>query len=67
MNHLIQAPENNLRVISNLFRQFVEIFTGQGAPSVSMTPVANFATSAPGVLDTGGKYWEQYQTAVILK
>jgi hypothetical protein len=33
----------------------VEIFASQGAPPVSTTPVANFATSFAGVVDTGGK------------
>ncbi len=42
-----QAPENNIRVISN---------TSQGAPQVSTTPAANFATSSACVVDTGGKF-----------
>jgi hypothetical protein len=37
----------------------MEIFARKGAPQVSMTPVANFATSSAGVVDTGGKQWEQ--------
>jgi hypothetical protein len=48
------------------FRKFAEIFACQGAPPVSLTPVANlppvsttsaanFATSSPCVDDTGGK------------
>jgi hypothetical protein len=51
----------------------VEIFTSQGAPPVSTTLAANFATSstggkfATGVNDTGGKQWDQYQTADNLK
>jgi hypothetical protein len=41
MNHLPQAPKNNIMVISNFFSQkFTEIFTSQGAPPVSTTPVA---------------------------
>jgi hypothetical protein len=39
----------------------------QGAPPVSTTPTADFATSSAGVVDTGGKQWEQYQTANNLK
>jgi hypothetical protein len=43
--------------------KIAEIFASQGAPPVSTTPVANFATSisdnkgksAIGVVDTGGK------------
>ncbi len=37
------------------FQNFTEIFTGQGAPPVSTTPAANFATSFTSVVDTGGK------------
>jgi hypothetical protein len=33
----------------------VEIFASQGAPPVSTTGAANFAT-ATGVVDTGGKF-----------
>jgi hypothetical protein len=53
-----------------------EIFTSQGAPLVSTTPVANFAACTAGVVDTGGKFvtgvnntggkLEQYQTADIV-
>ncbi len=43
------------------FRKFAEIFASQGLPPVSTTPVsttpaANFATSFPSVVDTGGKF-----------
>jgi hypothetical protein len=38
------------------FRKFAEIFTSKGAPPVSTTPVANFATSFSSVVDTGGKF-----------
>jgi hypothetical protein len=34
----------------------VEIFLSQGAPPVSTTPAANFATSTAGVVDTIGKF-----------
>jgi hypothetical protein len=51
-----QAPENNTRVISNFFQKFAEIFASQGAPLVSKTPVANFATSSASVIDIGGKF-----------
>jgi hypothetical protein len=34
---------------------------------VSTTPAAIFATSSAGVVDTGSKQWEQYQTADNLK
>jgi hypothetical protein len=33
-----------------------EIFASQGAPPVSTTPAANFATSFASVVDTGGKF-----------
>ncbi len=48
-----QAPENDISDISDFFE---EIFTSQGAPLVSTTPVANFATCTAGVVDTGGKF-----------
>ncbi len=49
------------------FRKFTEIFASQGAPPVSMTPVANlppmsltpvanFSTIFASVVDTGGKF-----------
>jgi hypothetical protein len=38
------------------FRKFAEIFASQSAPPVSTTPVANFATSSAGVVNTGGKF-----------
>ncbi len=38
------------------FRKLAEIFTSQGAPPVSMTLSANFATSFASVVDTGGKF-----------
>jgi hypothetical protein len=44
MNHLPPSPENNTKVILKLF-EIAEIFVSQGAPPVSTTPVANFATS----------------------
>jgi hypothetical protein len=34
----------------------VEIFASQGAPPVSTTPTANFATSFTSVVDTSGKF-----------
>jgi hypothetical protein len=34
---------------------------------ISTTPEANFSAGTAGVVDTGGKLWEQYQTAVTLK
>ncbi len=37
----VQAPDNNIRIISNFFEKFAEIFASQGAPPVSLTPVAN--------------------------
>jgi hypothetical protein len=56
MNHLPPAPKNNSRVTLNFLRKFAEIFASQGAPPVSTTPVANFATSCPCAVDTGGKF-----------
>ncbi len=61
-----QFPPNrrvsHIRTVSNFFRNFMEIFARKGAPPVSMTPGANFATSFASVIDTGGKIWKQYQT-----
>jgi hypothetical protein len=37
-----------------IFRKFAKIYASQGAPPVSTTPAANFATSFPCVVDTGG-------------
>jgi hypothetical protein len=56
----------------------VEIFASQDATLVSTTPAANllpvsttpasnFAKSSASLVDTGGKQWEQYQTADNLK
>ncbi len=42
------------------FRKFKEIFASQGAQLVSMTPVANFATSFASVVDT----WSKFATSV---
>jgi hypothetical protein len=39
-----------------IFSGVVEIFVRQGAPPVSRTPAANFATSFASVVDTGGKF-----------
>ncbi len=39
-----------------MFRRLAEIFGSQGAPPVSMTPAANFATSFASVIDTGNKF-----------
>jgi hypothetical protein len=52
MNHLPQAPEYNIRIISN-FLKVRKIFASQGAPPVSTTLMANFATSTAGVVDNG--------------
>ncbi len=38
------------------FWKFAEIFASQGAPPVSTTPVANFATIFASVVDTGDKF-----------
>jgi hypothetical protein len=76
MNHLSLSPQKSPFLI--FFFKFAEIFASEGAPPVSTTPVANlppalttlaanFATGTAGVVDTSGKYWEQYQTADILK
>jgi hypothetical protein len=38
------------------FRKFLEIFSSQGAPPLSTTPVANFSTIFASVVDNGGKF-----------
>jgi hypothetical protein len=48
-----QAPEYSIKTVSNFF---VEIFASQGAPSVSMIPVANFSTIFASIVDTSGKF-----------
>ncbi len=49
--------KNNVRGISNLFCKFTEIFASQGAPTVSKTPTANFATpGTTGVIDAISKF-----------
>jgi hypothetical protein len=35
-----QAPDYIVRAVSNFFRKFTEIFAAQGAPPLSLTPVA---------------------------
>jgi hypothetical protein len=41
MNHLTPSHRNYIRVISNFFLKFAEIFASEGAPPVSTTPAAN--------------------------
>jgi hypothetical protein len=63
------APSSRVFHLDRLefFRKFAEIFASQGAPPVSMTPVANlppvsatpvtnFSTIFTSVVDTGGKF-----------
>jgi hypothetical protein len=61
MNHLPQATENNIRVISKLICGDIRKSTTPGAnlPPVSTTPVANFATS------TVGKFCHQYRWQIL--
>jgi hypothetical protein len=68
MNHFPQAPDNNIRIISKFFENSRRYSqgksrcttgvndTGGKLPPVSTTPAANFATSSPCVVDTGGKF-----------
>jgi hypothetical protein len=47
-----QAPDNNIRIISNFFEKFAEIFASQSAPRTGVNDIGGkFAT---GVIDTGG-------------
>jgi hypothetical protein len=53
-----EADWRTLRVLSQRTPlQFVIFeFANQGAPPASTTPAANFSTSFPSVVDTGGKF-----------
>jgi hypothetical protein len=56
--HELSSPKP-LKITSGpfkFFRKFTEIFASQGAPLVSTTPAANFATGTAGVVDTRGKF-----------
>jgi hypothetical protein len=55
MNQFLPSPRVFHKDRFKFFRKFVEIFASQGAPRVSTTPAANFATSFASVVDTGGK------------
>jgi hypothetical protein len=54
MNQFTPSPKVSHEDHFNFFRKFAEIFASQGAPPVSTTPSANFATSFASVVDTGG-------------
>ncbi len=72
-----QAPENNIRVISNFFENSAEIFASPGAPTtpvlnlppMSITPVAKLPAGindtggkfVTGIKDTGGKFCHQFR------
>jgi hypothetical protein len=55
MNQFPPSPRVSHLDRFEFFLKFAEIFASQGAPPVSMTPAANFATSSPCAVDTGGK------------
>jgi hypothetical protein len=56
MNHLPPSPSKLTLGSFRIFSQVAEIFASEGAPLVSTTPGANFATRTAGVVDTGGKF-----------
>jgi hypothetical protein len=56
MNQFPPSPRVFHQDCFEFFRKIAEIFASKGAPPVSMTPVANFATSFACVVDTGGKF-----------
>jgi hypothetical protein len=71
-----QAPENNLgsfqffsKICEDICKSRCNTGINKAAnlPPVSATPAANFAKSSASLVDTGGKQWEQYQTADNLK
>jgi hypothetical protein len=67
MNQFPPHPRVFHLELFKFFRKFADIFASQGAPPVSATPAANFYTIFASVVDTGGKSWQQYQAADILK
>jgi hypothetical protein len=56
MNQFPPSPRVSHWDRFEFFRKFAEIFASKGAPPVSTTPAANFATSFASVVDTGGKF-----------
>jgi hypothetical protein len=56
MNQFPPSPRVFHLVRFKFFRKFADIFASQGAPPVSVTPVANFSTIFASVVDTGGKF-----------
>jgi hypothetical protein len=56
MNQFPPSPRVSHWARLKFFHKFAKIFASQGAPPVSTTPVANFATSFASVVDTGGKF-----------
>jgi hypothetical protein len=52
MNQFHPSPRVSNKDRFEFFRKFADIFTSQGAPLVSTTPAANFATSFASVVDT---------------
>jgi hypothetical protein len=72
MNHLPPTPLKIINGSFQIFQKFTEIFASQGAP---MGPGRKFChlyccdTGGKffnGAVDTGFKYWEQYQIAFTL-
>jgi hypothetical protein len=79
MNQFSPSPRVSHLAIFKFFQKFAEIFAIQGAPPESMTPLANLlpvslvllipvanlppGVNDTGVIDTGGKKWDQYQAA----
>jgi hypothetical protein len=56
MNQFPPSPRVSHNDHCEFFQKFADIFASQGAPLVSMTPSANFATSFTTVVNTGGKF-----------
>jgi hypothetical protein len=55
MNQFPPSPRVSHYFRIEFIRKFAEIFASQGAPPVSTTPAASFATSFASVVDTDGK------------
>jgi hypothetical protein len=56
MNQFPLSPTLSHKDRFKFFRKFAEIFASKGAPPVSATLAANFATSLACVVNTGGKF-----------
>ncbi len=66
MNHLPQAPENHISVISNISKILGDIRKSRCAPSINDT-CGKFAIGTTGVVDSSGQLWKQSQAAYTIE